>query len=124
MGERIRVVEWQPDHPYPRAAVEIWPDEPGEAVDVDAIRDIEDRMIACSSGSPPRAARRWSARHRCGRRRVGRPRDVVVRVGFPAPDGAGRPLRRARRAHAAARVRALSEAVDTVTAMVEFQLSE
>ena len=29
MSERIRVVEWQPDNPYPRAAVEFWPDEPG-----------------------------------------------------------------------------------------------
>ena len=46
MGERIRVLEWQPDDPYPRAVVEDWPDEPGEAVDVDAIRDVEDRMIA------------------------------------------------------------------------------
>src|SRR5882672_11007860 len=45
MAERIRVLEWHPDDPYPRAAVEIWPDEPGAAVDVDAIRDIEDRMI-------------------------------------------------------------------------------
>lgn len=32
--------------PYPRAAVEPWPDEPGEAVDVDAIRDVEDRIVA------------------------------------------------------------------------------
>ena len=31
MGERIRVLEWQPDDPYPRAAIELWPDEPGEA---------------------------------------------------------------------------------------------
>ena len=30
MAERIRVVEWQPDSPYPRAAIEEWPDEPGE----------------------------------------------------------------------------------------------
>jgi Lon protease-like protein len=46
MGERIRVLEWQPDDPYPRAAVEVWPDEPGAAVAVDAIREIEDRMVA------------------------------------------------------------------------------
>ena len=48
MGERIRVVEWQPDDPYPRAAVEHWPDEPGEAVDVDAItrhRGSHDRAV-------------------------------------------------------------------------------
>ena len=31
MAERIRVLEWHPDDPYPRAAVEVWPDEPGEA---------------------------------------------------------------------------------------------
>lgn len=46
MGERIRVLEWLPDDPYPRAVVEFWPDEPGRPVDVAAIRDIEDRMVA------------------------------------------------------------------------------
>ena len=46
MGERIRVLEWHPDDPYPRAVVEPWPDEPGEAVDVGAIWDVEQRMIA------------------------------------------------------------------------------
>ena len=46
MAERIRVLEWHPDNPYPQAAIENWPDEPGEAVDGDAIRDVEDRMIA------------------------------------------------------------------------------
>src|SRR5690349_24215943 len=40
LGERIRIVEWLPDNPYPRAVIEVWPDEPGEAVDVTAIRDI------------------------------------------------------------------------------------
>src|SRR5690606_27039446 len=46
MAERIKVVEWQPDDPYPRAVVQEWPDEPGDPVDVPAIRDIEDRMVA------------------------------------------------------------------------------
>jgi Lon protease-like protein len=27
---RIRIVEWLPDDPYPRAEIEDWPDEPGE----------------------------------------------------------------------------------------------
>src|SRR5262245_1505573 len=35
MAERIRVLEWQPDAPYPRAAIELWPDEPGEPVGAD-----------------------------------------------------------------------------------------
>jgi len=125
MSERIRVVEWQPDNPYPRAAVEFWPDEPGEAVDVDAIRGVEDRMIALFE-------RIAAAR---GAQVVGR--DIVA-----GADASGDvamwlyalatrlPMGQADRyavlaaPSAAARVRALSEAVDTVTAMVEFQLSE
>ncbi len=100
MAERIRVVEWQPDDPYPRAAVEHWPDEPGESVDVDAIKDIEDRMIALFERIATRArCTGGRAGHRRGRRRVGRCRDVVVHLGFPTPDGAGGPVRRARRTH-------------------------
>ena len=124
MRERIRVVEWQPDNPYPRAAVEHWPDEPG-AVDVDAIRDIEGRMIALFE-------RIAAAR---GAQVVGR--DIVA--GADASGDAAMwlyalatrlPMGQADRyavlaaPSAAARVGALSEAVDTVTAMVEFQLSE
>jgi uncharacterized protein len=124
MRERIRVVEWQPDNPYPRATVEHWPDEPG-AVDVDAIRDIEDRMIALFE-------RIAAAR---GAQVVGR--DIVA--GAEASGDAAMwlyalatrlPMGQADRyavlaaPSAAARVGALSEAVDTVTAMVEFQLSE
>ena len=43
------MLEWHPDDPYPQAAVEVWPDEPdepGAAVDVEGIRDVEDRMVA------------------------------------------------------------------------------
>ncbi len=124
MEERIRVLEWQPDDPYPRAAVELWPDEPGDAVDVDAIRDVEDRMVALV-----RADRRGTRcrgerpRHRGGRRRVGRCRNVVVRVGFPAADRAGRPIRRAFRTIRRGAAGGVERCVDTVTAMVEFQLS-
>ncbi|BBY23023.1 hypothetical protein MSTO_32280 [Mycobacterium stomatepiae] len=31
-GERIRVREWLPDDPYPRASVSPWPDEAGQPV--------------------------------------------------------------------------------------------
>ena len=76
MGERIRVLEWQPDDPYPRAAVEPWPDEPGDTVDVDAIRDIEDRMIALFERiAAARGAQVNGAGHRGGRRRIGRCRE-------------------------------------------------
>jgi Lon protease-like protein len=125
MAERIRVLEWHPDDPYPRAAVEVWPDQPGAAVDVDAIRDIEDRMIALFE------------RIATARGAQVDPRDIV-RGADESGDAAmwlyalasRVPMGQADRyavlaaPTVAERVAALREAVDTVTAMVEFQLSE
>ena len=124
MGERIRVLEWQPDHPYPRAAVEPWPDEPGEPVSVDAIREIEDRIVALFDRIASARGAEVNAR------------DVVA--GADASGDAGTwlyaltsrlPMGQADRyavlaaPTAAQRLAALSDAVETVTAMVEFQLS-
>ncbi|WIM87244.1 LON peptidase substrate-binding domain-containing protein [Candidatus Mycobacterium wuenschmannii] len=44
-AERIKVCEWLPDDPYPRAVVEEWPDEPGESVSAGQIEELEDRMM-------------------------------------------------------------------------------
>ncbi len=124
MAERIRVVEWQPDNPYPRAAIEEWPDEPGEPVGADAIRDIEDAMIALFE----RIARARGAEVSG--------RDIVAGADA-APDAAmwlyalttRLPMGQADRYSVlaaptvAARVTALREAVETVSALVEFQLS-
>jgi Lon protease-like protein len=124
MAERIRVLEWQPDNPYPRATVEMWPDEPGEPVGPDAIRDVEDRMIALFE-------RIASAR---GAEVSGR--DIVAGADA-APDAAmwlyalttRLPMGQADRYSVlaaptnAARVAALNDAVETVSALVEFQLS-
>jgi uncharacterized protein len=124
MAERIRVLEWQPDDPYPRAAVELWPDEPGEPVEVDAIREVEDRMVALFE------------RIAAARGAEVNGRDIVVGADA-SPDAAmwlyalasRLPMGQADRyavlaaPTVAARLAALSDAVDTVTAMVEFQLS-
>ena len=124
MAERIRVLEWQPDDPYPRAAIELWPDEPGEPVAADAIRDVEDRMIALFE----RIARARGAEISG--------RDIVAGADS-APDAAmwlyalttRLPMGEADRYSVlaaptvAARLAALKEAVETVTALVEFQLS-
>lgn len=124
MAERIRVVEWQPDNPYPRAAIQEWPDEPGEPVSADAIRDIEDAMIALFE----RIARARGAEVSG--------RDIVAGADA-APDAAmwlyalttRLPMGEADRYSVlaaptvAARVTALREAVETVSALVEFQLS-
>jgi uncharacterized protein len=125
MAERIRVLEWHPDDPYPRAMVEVWPDEPGPAVDVEAIREVEDRIAALFE----RIARVRGAEVN--------PRDIVE--GADASGDAAMwlyalasrvPMGQADRyavlsaPTVAARTAALRDAVETVTAMVEFELSE
>jgi uncharacterized protein len=124
MAERIRVLEWQPDNPYPRAAIEMWPDEPGENVGADAIRDIEDRMIALFERIAQARGADISGR------------DIVAGADS-APDAAmwlyaltaRLPMGQADRYSVlaaptvAARLAALREAVETVSALVEFQLS-
>jgi Lon protease-like protein len=124
MGQRIRVLEWHPDDPYPQAAIELWPDEPGETVGVEAIRDVEDRMMALFE------------RIAAARGAQVDPRDIVL--GADASGDAAMwlyalasrvPMGQADRyavlaaPSVTARLTALSDAVDTVTAMVEFQLS-
>jgi len=123
--ERFRVLEWQPDNPYPQAAAELWPDEPGTSVDVAAIRDIEDRMVALFERI---AAVRGAEVHG---------RDIVLgadesgdvalwlyALAVRLPMGQADRYAVLAAPTAAERVTALSEAVDTVIAMVEFQLSD
>lgn len=124
MAERIRVLEWQPDDPYPRAAIEEWPDQPGEPVTADDIRDIEDRMVALFERIASARGTEVNAR------------DIVA--GADAAPDAGMwlyalttrlPMGQADKYSVLAaptvaeRVVALREAVETVSALVEFQLS-
>ncbi len=124
-GERIRVSQWLPDEPYPRAAVTLWPDEPGEPVSPAQLLDVEDRAMALFE-------RIAEAR---GVELPGR--DVLL--GEDEGDGPGQrlfalasriPIGTADRysvlaaPSAADRLAALSDAVDAVTEIVEFQLSE
>lgn len=124
MAERIRVLEWQPDDPYPRAAIEEWPDQPGETVTADHIRDIEDRMVALFERIASARGTEVNAR------------DIVA--GADAAPDAGMwlyalttrlPMGQADKYSVLAaptvaeRVVALREAVETVSALVEFQLS-
>ncbi|QUR66177.1 LON peptidase substrate-binding domain-containing protein [Mycobacterium spongiae] len=127
-GERIRICEWLPDAPYPRATVRPWPDEPGEPVTDAQCLDIEDRVMALFE-------RVATAR---GAQLPGR--DVVLGRADPAVDtsDAGQrlfalaarvPIGPADRysvlaaPSAAERLLALREALDSVTAIVEFELS-
>ncbi len=125
VGERIRVTRWLPDDPYPRADVEPWPDEPGPEVGPEQIGTVMDRIVALYE-------------------RVAEARGLPLEPGTLAvdPDTAADPARHLyalvdkvpigqadRYAILAAptlarRVDALTDAVETVMAMVEFQLSE
>lgn len=123
MSERIRVQRWVDDDPYPRAEIAIWDDEPGEPLDPSRIADVEEKMVALfdrigeARGTPIRS------------------RDIVAGASADPVNhlyalAARVPMGQADRYSilsaptAAARLDALSEAVDSVMALVEFQLSE
>jgi Lon protease-like protein len=129
-GERIRISQWLPDDPYPRATAALWPDEPGDPVTPAQLRDVEDKVIALFE-------------------RIAQARNVVlpdrdVLLGYAEADAeaeaeAGQrlftlasriPLGAADRysvlaaPSASDRLAVLTEAVVAVAEMVEFQLSE
>ncbi len=123
VSERIRVVEWLSDDPYPRAVIEAWPDEPG-LIGAAEIGDLEDRI--------------WALFERIADARglsLGG-RETLLDPGMPDEPGerlyalaARIPMGAADRYAVLAapspilRLVAMREAVETVAAMVEFQLS-
>ena len=125
-GERIRVCDWLPDDPYPRAMVQAWPDEPGEPVSAGQLEELEDRVMALFERIA--AARDFSLPDR----------DVVLGTAADTVDSGARLYALAARVpigaadrysvlaapSATERLSALSEAVDSVAAVVEFQLSQ
>jgi uncharacterized protein len=125
MRERFRVVEWQPDDPFPRAVVELWPDQPGEQVDFAAVRDIEDRMVALFERIASARGAEVNARDIVqGADESGDPATWLYTLAARLPMGQADRYAILAAPTVAERVAALSEAVESVTAMVEFQLSE
>jgi uncharacterized protein len=125
-SERIRVSEWLPDDPYPRAMVGAWPDEPGEPVAADQILELEDRVWAVFE----RIAAARDAQLPSRDTLLGADRDTgdaaqwLYTLASRLPIGAADRYAVLSASSAADRLAALGEAVDTVTEMVEFQLSE
>lgn len=118
--------EWLPDDPYPRAAVQLWPDEPGDPVTPSQLRGVEDKVI----GLFGRIAEARGAELP--------DRDVLLGYGETGAADAGErlyalasriPLGAADRysvlaaPSSADRLAALDEAVVALAEMVEFQLS-
>jgi uncharacterized protein len=125
-GERIRVREWLPDDPYPRAMVQPWPDEPADLVTAGQLEELEDRVMGLFERIA--AARDFSLPDRAVL--LGSDPDTVdpgVRLYALAarvPIGPADRYAVLSAPSAAARLTALSDAVDSVAAVIEFQLSE
>jgi len=125
-AERIKVCEWLPDNPYPRAVVEEWPDEPGKPVSVGQLEELEDRMM----GLFERIA---NARDLAVPDRedvlgvtadTDEPGERLYALASRIPIGPADRYAVLAAPTAAERLTALNEAVDSVAAVIEFQLSE
>ena len=126
MRERIRVTSWLDDDPYPRADVESWPDEPGPTVTIDDIGVVEDRVMEMFE----RIASARNATLPSRQELLGEPEpgdDAGKRLCALAsrvPMGQADKYSVLAAPSAAARLDALRDAVETVAAMIEFQLAD
>ena len=125
VGERIRVSEWLRDDPYPRAVVTAWPDEPGPdvgperiSVVVDAILGLFGRVIAARGGQLRSDALAVDEEI------ADDPSRHIYALASRVPMGQADRYAVLAAPTLAERVAVLSDAIETVTAMVEFQLSE
>jgi uncharacterized protein len=125
VGERIRVHQWLPDDPYPRAETRAWPDEPGPPVGAERIGEVVDRIVGL-----------YRQVEQAG---GGRLRPDALAVDAETADDPARhlwalaarvPMGQADRYAVLAaptlaeRVDVLIDAVETVAAMVRFRLAE
>ena len=105
--------------------MEIWPDEPGEAVDVEAIRDVEDRMVALFERIAAARGAQVDPKHIvAGADQSGDPAMWLYALASRVPMGQADRYAVLSVPTAAERVAVLRDAVETVSALVEFELSE
>ncbi|MGV0638728.1 LON peptidase substrate-binding domain-containing protein [Mycobacterium kansasii] len=125
-GERIRVAEWLPDDPYPRAIAQSWPDEPGEPVTEAQLLQLEDRVMALFERiASTRGAQLPGRDELLGYGRAdSEAGQRLYALASRIPMGTADRYAVLSAPSAAARLAALNEAVDAVAAIVEFQLSE
>lgn len=124
-GERIRVTEWLPDDPYPRATVTLWPDEPGDPVTPAQLLEVEDRVMALFERiADARGVALPDRATILGEPTAGDPGRRLYTLASRLPIGAADRYAVLSAPSAAERLTALREAVDAVAEVVEFQLSE
>lgn len=124
VGERIRVSEWLPDDPYPRAVIDGWPDEPGAPVSDERIGDVMDRILALLE----RIVSTRGAQLRPDALAVepeiaDDPWRHIYALASRVPMGQADRYAVLAAPTLAERVDVLADAIETVSALVEFQLS-
>ncbi|MEB3031285.1 LON peptidase substrate-binding domain-containing protein [[Mycobacterium] nativiensis] len=124
-GERIRVREWLADDPYPRAEIDVWPDEPGEPVSDSQFDELEDRIVALHKQMAA-ARRRWVMPGRnatLGGRRLRSldPTQRLYSLACRVPMGEADRYAVLAAPSLSGRLAALHEAIETVSARVEFE---
>jgi hypothetical protein len=125
-GERIRVWEWLPDDPYPRAIVQAWPDEPGEAVSAAQLEELGDRAIAlferlATAKDLPLPDREDVLGANNG---IVDPGEWLYALASRIPIGPADRYAVLAAPTAAERLAAMTDALDSVAAVIEFHLSE
>jgi Lon protease-like protein len=116
--ERIRVLEWLPDDPYPQARVERWPDaDAGESLDLAAAGEHVRSALALAaelSGTAPPELPPLDDADRSA---------ATYRLAAMAPIGAADQFALLAAAGPVERVAVLHRALDDVEAMLRFRLS-
>jgi Lon protease-like protein len=120
--ERFRVIEWLPDDPYPRAVIEEWPDDAAAVrhADMAAVEDDIWSLLEIIAGAR-------DIRLRDRREVLGdlpdRDGDRLYALASRVPIGVADRYAVLAAPGPVQRLAALREAVETVTAMMKFQLS-
>ncbi|AKK25896.1 LON peptidase substrate-binding domain-containing protein [Mycobacterium sp. EPa45] len=125
VGERIRVREWLDDDPYPRAVIDPWPDEPGPPVTheriggiVDQILALFERIVSARGGQLPPDALAVAPEV------ADDPSRHIYTLASRVPMGQADRYAVLAAPTLSERVDVLADAIETVSALVEFQISD
>ena len=126
LADRFRVTRWLDDDPYPRAETVRWPDERGTPVTGSDITDVEDAVLSVFSlVASARGEELPSREDLFGSVEPGQDAgDRLFALAARIPIGQADRYAVLSAPSASARLAVLAEAVETLRAMVEFQLSE
>ncbi|OBG71034.1 MULTISPECIES: LON peptidase substrate-binding domain-containing protein [unclassified Mycobacterium] len=124
-GARILLSQWLPDDPYPRAHATVWPDQPSEPVSRAQVLEVEDKAMALFERiADARGVTLPSREVLLGGDTSGDAGDRLLTLAARIPIGTADRYSVLAAPSAAERLAALSEAVDAVAEVVQFQLSE